>query len=162
MFSLTPNQVYRLAQKSAWIAGPLTLMIPFAGYLYVGRRRLALILLAIWLPLVLMDADNELVSSMLAIVMIGAACENVAAIIRAKGALPEMHRQAEEEQRIQDLRIKLLTFAQGQGEVTLADCVIATETPPAEIQTLLRELENQDLIRSHNRLEDGAVIYRVV
>ena len=50
----TPQQAQRLAHKSTWATGILTLFLTPAGYLYTGRKKLALIILGI-----LATADSE-------------------------------------------------------------------------------------------------------
>ena len=46
--------------------------------------------------------------------------------------------------------------------VTLADCVIATEKPVAEVKTLLNELYQDGLLNIDNDLETGAIVYKII
>jgi hypothetical protein len=158
----TPQQVRKLAKKSAWGAGLLTFFLTPVGYLYTGRKKLALLTLVIWLPLILADVDDGPLSALLGFLIIGAPIENVMAIHRARGAVKEMGISAEQEEEAGDLTVSLLKLAQEKGEVTMADCVIKTGKSPEELRDTLLELEHHDLLRSGNRESDGAVVYRVV
>jgi len=158
----TPQQVRKLAKKSAWGAGLLTFFLTPVGYLYTGRKKLALIILVIWLPLILADVDDGPLSALLGFLIIGAPIENVMAIHKARGAVKEMGISAEQEEESSDLTVTLLKLAQEKGEVTMADCVIKTGKSPEELRSTLLELEHQDLLRSGNRESDGAVVYHIV
>lgn len=46
--------------------------------------------------------------------------------------------------------------------ISVADCVIATEKPIAEVKTLLNNLYKEGLLHLDNDLETGAIIYRIV
>jgi TM2 domain-containing membrane protein YozV len=46
--------------------------------------------------------------------------------------------------------------------VTLADCVIATEKPVAEVKKLLNELYHDGLLNIDNDFETGAVVYKIM
>ncbi len=46
--------------------------------------------------------------------------------------------------------------------VSVADCVIATEKPIAEVKKLLNELYHEGLLNIDNDLETGAVVYKIV
>ncbi|MGB3536196.1 MAG: NINE protein [Microcoleaceae cyanobacterium] len=46
--------------------------------------------------------------------------------------------------------------------VTLADCVITTEKPIAEVKNLLNELYHEGLLTIDNNLETGAIVYKIV
>ena len=46
--------------------------------------------------------------------------------------------------------------------VSVADCVIATEKPIAEVKKLLNELYHEGLLKIDNDLETGAVVYKIV
>ncbi|NMF86750.1 hypothetical protein [Nodosilinea sp. P-1105] len=158
----TPQQVRKLAKKSTWGAGLLTFFLTPVGYLYTGRKKLALITLAIWLPLILADVDDGPLSALLGFLIIGAPIENVMAIHKARGAAKELGISAGQEENASDLTVTLLRFAQEKGEVTMADCVIKTGKSPEELRGTLLEMEHQDLLRSGNRESDGAVVYRIV
>ena len=54
-----------------------------------------------------------------------------------------------------------LAKSQKQG-VTLADCVIATEKPVAEVKKLLNELYHDGLLNIDNDLETGAIVYKII
>jgi hypothetical protein len=66
-----PRKVKQLAKKNRWIAGLLTLFVTPAGYLYTGRKKLALIALVIWLPLIMAPEDNDTLSALLGFFIIG-------------------------------------------------------------------------------------------
>ena len=127
-----------------------------------GEKKLALIILVIWLPLILADVDDGPLSALLGFLIIGAPIENVMAIHKARGAVKEMGISAEQEEESSDLTVTLLKLAQEKGEVTMADCVIKTGKSPEELRSTLLELEHQDLLRSGNRESDGAVVYHIV
>ncbi|WP_204137127.1 hypothetical protein [Halomicronema sp. CCY15110] len=158
----TPRKVKQLAKKNRWIAGLLTLFITPAGYLYTGRKKLALITLVIWLPLIMAPEDNDTLSTLLGFLIIGATVENVIAINRAKAIAKELGVDVEQAEEISDLRIELLKLVQQKGPVTMADCVIQTGQDVDEIRAVLVKLESQDLVRSGNRDSDGAVVYTIV
>jgi len=80
----TPQQAQRLAHKSTWATGILTLFLTPAGYLYTGRKKLALIISVFWLPLILSNTDSDDLSALLGFLIIGAAIENVMAIHKAR------------------------------------------------------------------------------
>ncbi|WP_204140707.1 hypothetical protein [Halomicronema sp. CCY15110] len=157
-----PRKVKKLAKKNTWIAGLLTFFITPAGYFYTGRQKLALIVLVIWLPLIMADTDNETLSALLGVLVIGATIENVVAIHRARAAAKELGVDAEQAEETGNLRIELLKLVQQKGPVTMADCVIQTGKEVDEIRSMLVQLESQDLVRSGNRDSDGAVIYTIV
>ena len=94
--------------------------------------------------------------------MIGTSIENVVAVVRAKNIHREMGQKDQQQQGTRKLQVELLKLTQQRGEVTLADCVIATQGEIDDVRTILLELERQDLIRSANRASDGAVVYRIV
>jgi hypothetical protein len=158
----TPQQVRKLAKKSAWGAGLLTFFLTPAGYLYTGRKKLALIVLVIWLPLIMAPEDNDSLSALLGFLIIGATIENIMAIRKARETIKESGINTEQEEEASDLTIALLKLTQEKGEVTMADCVIKTGKSPEELRDALLELEHQDLLRSGNRESDGAVVYRLV
>ncbi|HEY9695841.1 MAG TPA: hypothetical protein V6D10_01010 [Trichocoleus sp.] len=162
MSSFDIQKKHKLARKSAWGTGILTLFLPFAGYLYTGRYRLAMITLIIWLPLTSASDSNKTASDLLGFLMIGTCVENVVTVLRAKGTAQNITQQGKQQYETNDLRVKLLKLAQQKGEVTLADCVIATQGDIDEIRAILSKLELADLMRSGNRASDGAVVYRVV
>ena len=143
-----PRKVKDLAKKNRWIAGLLTLFITPAGYLYTGRKKLALIALVIWLPLIMAPEDNDTLSTILGFFIIGATVENVIAINRAKAIAKELGVDAEQ--------------AEETSPVTMADCVIQTGQEIEAIRSMLIKLESQDLVRSSNRDSDGAVVYTIV
>ena len=157
-----PRQVKQLAKKNRWIAGLLTLFITPAGYLYTGRKKLALIALVIWLPLIMAPEDNDTLSTFLGFFLIGATIENVIAINRAKSTAKELGVNADQAEETSDLRIDLLKLVQQKGPVTMADCVIQTGQEVEAIRSMLIQLESQDLVRSSNRDSDGAVVYTIV
>ena len=157
----TPQQVRILAKKSAWGAGLLTFFLTPAGYLYTGRKKLALIFLVLWLPLI-MAPDNDTLSALLGFLIIGATIENVMAIRKARGTVKESGVNVEQGEEPSGLTVALLRLAQEKGEVTMADCVIKTGKSPEELRNTLLELENHDLLRSGNCESDGAVVYRLV
>ena len=157
----TPQQVRILAKKSAWGAGLLTFFLTPAGYLYTGRKKLALIILVLWLPLI-MAPDNDTLSALLGFLIIGATIENIMAIRKARETVKESGVNVEQGEEPSGLTVVLLRLAQEKGEVTMADCVIKTGKSPEELRNTLLELENHDLLRSGNRESDGAVVYRLV
>ena len=157
-----PRKVKKLAKKNTWIAGLLTFFITPAGYFYTGRQKWALLVLVIWLPLIMADTDNETLSALLGVLVIGATIENVVAIHRARAAAKELGVDAEQAEETGDLRIELLKLVQQKGPVTMADCVIQTGKEVDEIRSMLVQLESQDLVRSGNRDSDGAVVYTIV
>ena len=46
--------------------------------------------------------------------------------------------------------------------VTLADCVLATEQPIADVKKMLNELYQEGLLNIDNDLETGAVVYKII
>jgi hypothetical protein len=158
----TPQQARKLAQKPVWGVGLLTLFLTPAGYLYTGRKKLALIILVFWLPLILAPEDNETLTTLLGFFIIGATIENVMAVYKARGTVNESGVNIEQGEEPSGLTVALLRLAQEKGEVTMADCVIKTGKSPEELRNTLLELENHDLLRSGNRESDGAVVYKIV
>jgi hypothetical protein len=163
MFDIkTPEQARKLAQKSVWAAGLLAIFLTPAAYLYTDRKKIALITLFIWLPLILTDTDNESLSSLLGFLMIGAAIENVVIVLKAKETAKRLGGTSEPNEDFSDLAVTLLKLAQEKGEMTMADCVLKTGKKPEELRRTLLQLEGQDLLRTGNRERDGAVVYRIV
>ncbi|WP_088892361.1 hypothetical protein [Leptolyngbya ohadii] len=162
MSNAVVHKQQKLARKSAWGTGILTLFIPFAGYLYTARYRLAAITLVFWIPLIAADESNETASTMLGFLMLGTCIENTIAVVRAKGEAKEMMQQEQQQQSASTLQVELLKLAKQKGEVTVADCVLATQRGVDEVQATLSKLELSDLIRASNRASDGAVVYRIV
>jgi hypothetical protein len=165
MSDLDAERTQKLARKSAWITGILTLILPFGGYLYTGRYLFAGGSFVIWAVLMAMtnpDVENDPAAAGGAILMIVTAIENLIAVSRAKGACKDQQSQEPIPKRSDDLQVELLRLAQSKGEVTIADCVLATAASVEEIRRLLLEFEHQDMMRSGNREGDGAVVYRIV
>lgn len=158
----TPQQVRKLAKKPVWGVGLLTLFLTPVGYLYAGRKKLALIILVFWLPLILAPDDNEPLTTLLGFFIIGATIENVMAVYKARETVKERSINPEPEGEANNLTVALLKLAQEKGEITMADCVIKTGKKPEELRPILLELEQQDLLRTDNRESDGAIIYRFV
>jgi hypothetical protein len=151
----------RLARKNLWATGLLTFPLPFVGYLYTRRYGLASITFAIWL--VCAAASEERLAALIALfLMVGSTVENLVAVLRVRSHLRGSESLTPYPSAPQDARIELLKLVKHQGEVTLADCVIAIGLPVEEVRSMLVECEQQDLIRSSNRDRDGAVVYRIV
>lgn len=60
------------------------------------------------------------------------------------------------------LEVQILTVCRDRNGATLSDCVIATETKPAEVKAKVQELCSAELLVVDNRETDGAVIYRAI
>jgi hypothetical protein len=182
----TPQQLKELAKKSIWGASLSTLFLTPVGYLYTGRKKLALIALVIWLPLLLLSEESDALNSLLGFFILGATIENILAIQRAREAVKKNDFNLDKDSEVsklsiallklaqakfryvqglvqgQQLSITLLKLAQVKGEITMADCVIKTGKKPEELLKTLIELERHDMLRSGNRESDGAVVYRIV
>ncbi|MBD2259646.1 hypothetical protein [Pseudanabaena sp. FACHB-2040] len=158
---LETTETRKLAKKNLWVTGLLTFPLPFVGYLYTARYPLASITCAIWL-ICSAAVDEDFAGPIVGFLMIGSTIENMVAVLRARSERGETGLQLQQYPQVRDVRIELLKLAKSQGEVTLADCVIATELPADEVRLLLSEFEYQDLMRSSNRESDGAIVYRVV
>jgi hypothetical protein len=156
-----PQPVIQRANKSPWIAGILTLVLPFAGYIYTSRKWLALVVFLVWLPLIT-GPNDETISTLLGFLMFGTMIENIISIYRARTISAATNSQAQQQKVTQDLRVTLLKLARQKGQITVADCVISTGKAVDEIRSILSELECEDLLRSDNREHDGALVYKVV
>ncbi len=158
----TPQQLKELAKKSIWGASLSTLFLTPVGYLYTGRKKLALIALVIWLPLLLLSEESDALNSLMGFFILGATIENILAIQRAREAVKKNDFNLDKDSEVSKLSITLLKLAQVKGEITMADCVIKTGKKPEELLKTLIELERHDMLRSGNRESDGAVVYRIV
>lgn len=61
-----------------------------------------------------------------------------------------------------DIQIILQLAKDNSGNVSLADCLIATGKPIGEVKKTLESLCNEGLIEVTNHQQTGAVIYRIV
>lgn len=73
----------------------------------------------------------------------------------------QFHNKIPHQQQSDTYKILVLAKMNPQG-VSLADCVIATEKPVADVKKLLNELYHDGLLNIDNDLETGAIIYKVV
>ncbi len=158
----TSEQARKLAQKSVWITGLLAVFFTPAAYLYTDRKKIALITLFIWLPLILSEADDGPLNTLLGFLIIGATIENVVTVLKAKEIAKGLGTTSDPSEDFSDLAVTLLKLAQEKGEMTMADCVLKTGKQPEELKKTLFQLEGQDLLRTGNRERDGAVVYRIV
>jgi hypothetical protein len=157
-----PQRLKELAKKNIWIAGFLTLCLTPVGYLYTGRKQLALLILLFWLPLMLTSEENDAMSFLAGLLLFGATIENVMAIQKAREAIKKDDFSPDQDSEVSELSIELLKLAQEKSEITMVDCVIKTGKTPEELLKALIELEHHNLLRSGNRESDGVIIYRIV
>ncbi|MEL7036558.1 MAG: hypothetical protein AAFO04_13180 [Cyanobacteria bacterium J06592_8] len=162
-------KIDKLAQKSTWATGILTLVFLPAGYLYTGRFKalikgfgltIGILVLCSILEPALNDND-DLSDGVFGLYAMVSTLENTRAVHKAK-KLKAQSLASRKNNKIETTQIQLLKFAKRKGSVTVSDCVIETGLAPQDIRNLLEELQREDLMRVDNRHEDGAVIYRVV
>ncbi|MGB3536118.1 MAG: hypothetical protein WBA13_21700 [Microcoleaceae cyanobacterium] len=106
-----------------------------------------------------LDEDEDFIISMMFLYGAGTAVENIRSVSHAKKRLQQQQTPALNPDKV---KIQLLKAAKVQGAVTLADCVLETGHPVAEVRQYLEELIQEDLIQVDNRESDGAIIYRII
>lgn len=160
------KDIQKRANKRIWITALITLFIPFFGYLYTVRYRAAIItFFAMFFIISAEDVmDEDFADTLYSFFAIGVAVENSISIRKAKELAQHKGLQSGSYSyaRLPDIKVQILKFSKGCGEVTLADLVIETGLPPEKVREVLTQLEYEDLVRSYNREQDGAVVYRVV
>jgi uncharacterized membrane protein len=110
------------------------------------------------------DLPEDTSDTLYGFLMFGAAIENTIAVGKARKLTQSKQLQANSpnSEQLPDLQIEILKIGKAQGEMTLSDFVIATETSPDKVKTILMELERSDLVRSYNREPDGVIVYKVI
>lgn len=160
------RNIQKRAHKKIWITAILTLLIPFGGYIYTVRYRAAI--LAFFTMFFLISAEDVMkkdnADTLYGFFLIGAATENSLSVRRAREIAKQKGLQSGSDSYapLPSTKVQILKIGKVRGEVTLADLVIETELPPEKVREVLTELEREDLVRSYNREQDGAVVYRVV
>lgn len=154
------------ADKNLWVTAILTFLIPFGGYIYTLRYPAAVIAFLAMMFLFSAEEviDDDATDTLYGLFAVSVAVENSLSVRKAReltkkqGFMPG----STTPRPLPNTQVQILKLGKQQGEMTLADFVVATELPPAQIQETLIELERSDLVRSYNRESDGAVVYRVV
>jgi uncharacterized membrane protein len=164
----TLRTIQTRANRKIWITAVLTLLFPFAGYIYTIRYKAAIIAFFAMFFLMsaeeAMDMEEDTASSLYGFFIIALTAENSLSVRKARELAQQKGLQlgSNHYAPLPDAKVQILKFGKQQGEVTLADLVIETGLPPEKIRDMVMELERQDLVRSYNREHDGAIVYRVI
>lgn len=160
------KNIHKRANKKIWITALVTFFLPFVGYFYTVRYRAAIIaFFAMFFLISAEDAmDEDTANTLYGFLAIGVAVENSISVRKAKELAQQkgLHSGSDSYARLPDIKVQILKFSKGCGEVTLADLVIETGLSPEKVREVLTQLEHEDLVRSYNREQDGAVVYRIV
>lgn len=156
----------KLANKKINISVIVSLFLPFAGYIYTGRWLSVCICLVLWFIIVgsaesTAEGGGTILSLIIGIV---AAIDNLTSINRAKRLVQSVNEQKKSTTHINhsdELRILKILRQHSRG-MSLADIIIETELPSQVVKEIVIRLEKDDLVRSYNRSDDGALIYKIV
>ncbi|MBD2579516.1 serine/threonine-protein kinase [Oscillatoria sp. FACHB-1406] len=152
----------KLAQKSLWIAGILTVGGNFMGYIYTGRyKALLLSYLMLACAVIFLSVNDLSLKDIVQYYLIATAIENTRAISKAKKRNFK-RMQSKFSQPSTSLKVELLKYIKSKRGVLLSDLVIETGLEVQEIQRILDELKRDNLVRQYYRFTDGALAYRVI
>lgn len=161
-----------VAKKQIWLAVILSLFAGIGGYLYTARFRALLISFSIVFGIgIVTTVENETredLSGCIAVFMLTSLVDNATAIQHNREKLKiKQHFESRQHQNYyqtnpEALRINLLRLIKNQERRTVADLVITTGVDAEVVRNQLLVLQQQDLITAENRLEDGAMVYRLV
>ena len=161
-----------VAQKKIWLAVILSFFTGIASYTYTARYRALLISLSLVFGVGIVTAveqeDSDILSGCVGIFLLTSLVDNATAIHHSREKLKiKQHFESRQHQNYyhtnpEALTVALLQLIKNGGQVSLANLVIATKVDADLIRDRLLVLQQQDLITAENRLEDGAMVYRLV
>lgn len=161
-----------IALKQTWLAVILSLFTGIGGYLYTGRYRALLIsfgiIFGIGITTTAEQEDPESLYDFGAVFLLTSIVDNATAIHHNRQKLKiKQHFETSQYQNYyhtnqEALRVNLLRLIKNHEQCTVADLIIAIGVDAEIVRNQLLVLQKQNLITSENRLEDGAMIYRLV
>ena len=150
----------------------LSLFTGLGGYLYTGRYRALLIsfgiIFSIGITTTADREDPEALSDFAAVFLLTSLVDNATAIHHNREKLKiKQHFETSPYQNYyhsnhEALRVSLLRLIKNHDRCTVADLIIAIGVDAEIVRNQLLMLQQQNLITSENRLEDGAMVYRLV
>ncbi|AFZ38273.1 hypothetical protein Sta7437_4840 (plasmid) [Stanieria cyanosphaera PCC 7437] len=161
-----------VAQKKIWLAVVLSFFTGIASYTYTARYRALLISLSMvfgfGMVMAVENEDSDISSACVGIFLLTSLVDNATAIHHSREKLKiKQHFESQQHQNYyhtnpQALRVTLLRLIKNREQSTVADLVITTGVDAELVRNQLLVLQQQDLITAENRLEDGAMVYRLV
>lgn len=153
------------SKKNRWLVGIL-FFIPPVGYFYTNRNLVAIITLIIYVILFSGSTENDDISALFGLFMIGTTIENIISINKAKEKVKLLQENSPQSNSNSNSKpvynpdLMILKALENKGEMTVSQIVLATELTPQVVKETLFNLEQEQLIYGYNRDSDGAIVYK--